>query len=49
MKNYVRLCRPRFEVTLLEIEADEVKDAEIRARAKAIEGEIPESAWHLQA
>ena len=47
MKHYVRLCRPRFEVTVLEIDAKDTFEAGIIARENA--GSLPESVWHLQA
>lgn len=45
-KHLVRLCRPRFEVVVIEIEAADDDRAKALALAKA--EHLPQSAWHLQ-
>ncbi len=45
MKHYVRVCRPRFEVAVLEIDADDEEQAEDIAVGVAIE--LPGEGWHL--
>jgi hypothetical protein len=47
VKHYVRVCRPRFEVTVLEIDADDDDQAEDIAIGEAIE--LPPEKWHLLA
>ena len=45
MKHYVRVCRPRFEVAVLEIDADDDEQAQDIAVGEATE--IPSERWHL--
>ena len=45
MKHYVRVCRPRFEVAVLEIEADDDEQAQDIAIREATE--LPRERWHL--
>jgi hypothetical protein len=47
VKHYVRVCRPRFEVTVLEIDADDDDQAEDIAIGEAVE--LPPEKWHLLA
>ena len=47
MKHFVRMCRPRFEVAVLEIEAKDDVEAGAIALEKA--ESLPVSAWYLQA
>lgn len=46
MKHYVRLCRPRFEVAVLEIEAEDDDPAMLAALEQA--ENVPAGDWHLQ-
>lgn len=46
MKHYVRLCRPRFDVVVLEIGAEDDEDAMVMALEKA--ETVPDSEWQLQ-
>jgi hypothetical protein len=45
MKHYVRVCRPRFEIAVLEIDADDDDQAEDMAVGQAIK--LPAAGWHL--
>jgi hypothetical protein len=47
MKHFVRVCRPRFELAVLEIEAEDDDEAEAIAYKQA--ASLPDDAWHVQA
>lgn len=46
MKHFVRVCRPRFELAVLEIDAEDDDDAEAIAAERA--ATLSDDAWYLQ-